>query len=142
MPLDREGNGMKLALLDDYLGVALDMADWQRLAPRLEVTSFKETIKDQDALVQTLLPFDAVMCMRERSALPRSGIERLPNLRLIITTGMWNASIDIEGAAAERGILVCGRGTGTSVLVNPCAAARWPFSASAISDGRLPVSAR
>jgi len=99
---------MKLALLDDYLGVALDMADWGRLAPRLEVTSFKEPIKDQDALVRTLVPFDAVMCMRERTALPRSVIERLPNLCLIVTTGMWNASIDIEGAAAERGILVCG----------------------------------
>jgi len=98
---------MKLALLDDYLGVALDMAAWQRLAPRLEVTSFREPIKDQDALVRTLLPFDAVMCMRERTALPRAVIERLPMLRLIVTTGMWNAAIDIEGAA-ERGILVCG----------------------------------
>jgi phosphoglycerate dehydrogenase-like enzyme len=108
MPLDHEGNAMKLALLDDYLGVALDMADWHRLAPHLEVTSFKEPIKERDALVETLLPFDAVMCMRERTALPRAVIECLPNLRLIITTGMWNASIDIEGAAAERGILVCG----------------------------------
>ena len=99
---------MKLALLDDYLGVATQMADWHRLAPRLEVTSFREPIKDQDALVRTLLPFDAVMCMRERTPLPRSVIERLPSLRLIITTGMWNASIDIEGAATERGILVCG----------------------------------
>lgn len=99
---------MKLALLDDYLGVALDMANWRKLAPQVEVVSIREPIKDQSSLIQRLQPFDAVMCMRERTPLPRAVIEQLPNLRLIVMTGMWNASIDIEGAATERGILVCG----------------------------------
>lgn len=99
---------MKLVLLDDYLGIAREMADWGRLSPTVDVTSIREPIKDSDALVRTLLPYDAVMCMRERTPLPRAVIDRLPNLRLIITTGMWNASIDIDGAATERGIPVCG----------------------------------
>jgi len=99
---------MKLALLDDYLGIATQMAPWSRMAPQLAVESLREPIKDPNVLVQYLAPYDAVMCMRERTPLPRDVIERLPNLRLIVTTGMWNASIDIEGAATERGIPVCG----------------------------------
>ena len=98
---------MKLALLDDYHRVALQMADWQRLGARLEVTSFDALIADPDQLVRGLEPFDAVMAMRERTQFPRTVIERLPNLRLIITTGMWNAAIDIDTATA-RGIQVCG----------------------------------
>ena len=98
---------MKLALLDDYHGVALQMADWRRLAGRVEVVSFDAPITDAAELVRKLAPFDAILAMRERTAFPRALLEQLPKLRLLITTGMWNASIDIA-AAAELGIQVCG----------------------------------
>lgn len=98
---------MKLALLDDYHGVALQMADWGRLAGRVEVVSFDAPISDAAELVRKLAPFDAILAMRERTAFPRAVLEQLPKLRLLITTGMWNASIDIA-AAAELGIQVCG----------------------------------
>ena len=98
---------MKLALLDDYHRVATQMADWGRLAGRVEVSSFDAPIQDSDELVRRLAPFEAILAMRERTAFPRAVLERLPNLRLLITTGMWNASIDM-GAATELGIQVCG----------------------------------
>jgi phosphoglycerate dehydrogenase-like enzyme len=98
---------MRLALLDDYHGVALQMADWNRLAPRVEVTSFGQPIVDPDELVRALSPFEAILAMRERTRFPRTVLERLPDLRLLVTTGMWNASIDID-YATSRGIQVCG----------------------------------
>lgn len=98
---------MKLALLDDYHDVALQMADWGRLVGRVEVESFDAPIADATELVRRLAPFDAILAMRERTAFPRSVLEQLPKLRLLITTGMWNASID-SAAAAELGIQVCG----------------------------------
>jgi len=98
---------MKLALLDDYHGVALQMADWGRLAGRVEVVSFDAPITDAAELVRKLAAFEAILAMRERTAFPRPILEQLPKLRLLITTGMWNASIDIA-AAAELGIQVCG----------------------------------
>jgi phosphoglycerate dehydrogenase-like enzyme len=98
---------MKLALLDDYHRVALQMADWGRFANRVEVTSFPAPIQDAEELVSRLAPFHAILAMRERTAFPRSVLERLPNLRLLITTGMWNASIDMD-AATQLGIQVCG----------------------------------
>ena len=98
---------MKLALLDNYHGVALQMADWGRLAGRVEIVSFDAPIADAAELVRRLSPFDAILAMRERTAFPRSILEQLPKLRLLITTGMWNASIDIA-VAAELGIQVCG----------------------------------
>jgi phosphoglycerate dehydrogenase-like enzyme len=100
---------MRLALLDDYYGNALEMADWGRLNGRLEVESFQKHIEDIDELVAALEPFDAVMLMRERTKFPRAVIERLPNLKLIVTAAMWNAIIDMD-AATERGIYVCGTG--------------------------------
>ena len=98
---------MKLALLDDYHRVATQMADWGRLAGRVEVASFDTPIQDAGELVRCLAPFDAILAMRERTPFPRAVLERLPNLRLLITTGMWNASIDMA-AATELGIQVCG----------------------------------
>ena len=98
---------MKLALLDDYHRVAMQMADWGRLADRVDVASFDSQIVDVDDLVRRLSPFQAILAMRERTAFPRSVLERLPNLRLLITTGMWNASIDVDAATA-LGIQVCG----------------------------------
>jgi phosphoglycerate dehydrogenase-like enzyme len=100
---------MKLALLDDYHRIALAMADWQRLTGRVEIATFDTPFANAQDLVRQLASFDAVLAMRERTAFPRAVLEQLPKLRLLITTGMWNASIDIE-AATELGIQVCGTG--------------------------------
>lgn len=97
----------RLGILDDYQGVALSMGPWGRLPDGLKVEVFRNTIKDQDALVRRLLPFDTLLIMRERTPFPRSLIERLPNLRLLISTGARNRAVDLA-ACAERGITVCG----------------------------------
>ncbi len=98
---------MRLALLDDYQGIALRMADWQRLAGRMEVVAFPRNIPDVESLAEALKDFDAVMLMRERTKFPRALIERLPKLKLLITAALWNASVDMD-AAAEHGVQVCG----------------------------------
>ena len=97
----------RLAILDDYQGVALSMGPWQDLPPGLEITVFRDTITDQDALAARLAPFDAILLMRERTPIRRALIEKLPNLRLLITTGPRNRSVD-DAACAERGIVFCG----------------------------------
>ena len=97
----------RLGILDDYQGVALTRGPWDRLPEDLTIEVFRDTIKDQDALVRRLAPCDALLIMRERTPFPRSLLERLPNLRLLITTGGRNRSIDLA-ACAERGITVCG----------------------------------
>jgi phosphoglycerate dehydrogenase-like enzyme len=96
---------LKIAVLDDYQGVALTLADWSAVTARADVTVFNDHLGEADAVVERLLPFDAVCVMRERTPLRRNVIERLPNLKLIASTGKRNASIDAE-AAAERGISV------------------------------------
>ena len=111
----------KLALLDDYQGVATRLAPWHEL-PDVEVTAFRDHLYDLDAVVERLLPFDAVMAMRERTAFPRELFARLPNLRLVVTTGPFNAVIDLE-AAADHGVVVCGTGgpADPGVIVRPSA---------------------
>ena len=96
----------RLAILDDYQGVAMALGPWDRLKG-IEVTPFRDTITDRDALVQRLEPFDTILAMRERTPFPRALIERLPNLRLLITTAARNRSID-AAACAEKGIVFCG----------------------------------
>src|SRR6201996_6376187 len=100
---------IRIAVLDDYQNAALEMADWSPLAGRAEITVFNDHLSDFDAIVERLLPFDVVCVTRERTPLPRSVIERLPQLKLIAATGPRNASIDVE-AAAERGIAVAHTG--------------------------------
>ena len=96
---------MQVAILDDYQNVALSMADWSEVAARADITVFTDHLADQDAVVQRLTPFDVVCVMRERTPLPRSVIERLPGLKMIASTGPFNASIDVA-AAKERGIYI------------------------------------
>ncbi|MYE39950.1 MAG: D-2-hydroxyacid dehydrogenase family protein [Chloroflexi bacterium] len=98
---------MKVAVLDDYQGVAESLADWSQLPPGTEVSFFSDHLTSEDALAERLAGFDVVMGMRERTPFPRSLLERLPNLRLLVTTGRRNASFDIE-AASGLGIAVCG----------------------------------
>src|SRR5260370_3557487 len=95
----------KIAGLDDYQNAGIESADWSVLRDRADIAVFQNHVADPDALVERLLPFDVVCVMRERTPLPRDVIERLPNLKLIASTGLGNASIDVA-AAGERGIAV------------------------------------
>jgi phosphoglycerate dehydrogenase-like enzyme len=96
----------RIAVLDDYQRVAGRFADWSRLRDH-EISFFHEPLGDGDAAAHALAPFDVVCAMRERTPFPAPFLDRLPNLRLLVTTGMRNASIDLE-AAARRGVTVCG----------------------------------
>ena len=98
---------MKVAVLDDYQSVAADFADWSSLPSSVDVSFFADHLSDEGALAERLADFDVVMGMRERTAFPRSLLQRLPKLRCLITTGARNASFDME-AATELGITVCG----------------------------------
>src|ERR1700720_900106 len=95
----------KIAVLDDYQNAALESADWSVLSGRADITVFQDHLDDTDAVIERLLPFDIVCVMRERTPLPRNVLERLPNLKLIASTGAGNASIDVA-AAGEGGIAV------------------------------------
>ncbi len=100
---------VRIALLDDYQGVALQMADWTFVQERAEVVVFNDHLDDLDALAERLAPFEVVSVMRERTPLPRALLERLPNLRLIASTGPRNASIDVD-AARDLGIQIAHTG--------------------------------
>ena len=111
---------MRIAVLDDYQGAALTSADWRSLHPDAQIEAFPEHIANEDALARKLHPFEAVVLMRERTAFPAKLIERLPNLRLIVSAGMRNAAIDVEAATA-RHIQVCG----TEMMGPPTAELAW-----------------
>src|SRR4029077_15828518 len=95
----------KIAVLDDYQNAALESADWSVLEDRADIALFQDHVADRDAVVERLRPFDVVCVMRERTPLPHNVIERLPNLKLIASTGPVNASIDVA-AAGDHGIAV------------------------------------
>jgi lactate dehydrogenase-like 2-hydroxyacid dehydrogenase len=78
---------MKVAILDDYQNVALNFTDWSAVASRADITVFNDHLANPDTLVARLLPFDVICVMRERTPLPRAVIERLPQLKLIVSTG-------------------------------------------------------
>jgi phosphoglycerate dehydrogenase-like enzyme len=97
----------RCAILDDYQNVALKMADWSKVAPDLDIKVFNQHIGGPDEVVKALQGFSIVSAMRERTGFPRAVIEKLPDLKLLMTTGARNASIDIA-ACTERGVVVCG----------------------------------
>ncbi|HEY4068017.1 MAG TPA: NAD(P)-dependent oxidoreductase, partial [Burkholderiaceae bacterium] len=97
---------MRIAVLDDYQAVAHAMADWTSLAD-CSVEFLHAPLQDVDALAERLRDVDAIVAMRERTKFPAAVFARLPRLRLLVTTGMINRSIDLQ-AAAERGVRVCG----------------------------------
>lgn len=103
----------QVAILDDYQGVALQMADWGQLPAACQVQVFRDHLDDLDALVERLCECEIITCMRERTPFPRALLERLPGLRLLVTTAMRNASIDVQ-AATDLGIIVCGTSGGPS----------------------------
>ena len=98
---------MRCAVLDDYQNVALTMADWSRVTGDVEVTVFNEGLGDTDAVAAALQDFEIVCLMRERTPFPRALIEKLPKLKLLMTSGPRNAAIDVA-AAKDRGVMVCG----------------------------------
>ena len=101
---------IKVAVLDDYQNVTHYFANWETLKENIELKVFNEYIGDNTNLSYKLLDYDVLCLMRERTPLPRNLINKLPNLKLVITSGMWNASVDIE-AISKNGIIYCGTDT-------------------------------
>ncbi|GIH17484.1 D-2-hydroxyacid dehydrogenase family protein [Rugosimonospora africana] len=109
---------VRVAVLDDYQDVSRTFADWGSLGDQAELTVFTDHVDDTAVLVERLAGFDVVVAMRERTPFPAVVLDRLPRLRLLITTGMANAAIDLA-AAERRGVTVCGTSslpTGTAEL--------------------------
>jgi phosphoglycerate dehydrogenase-like enzyme len=104
----------RCAILDDYQNVALKVTDWSKVAGDLDIKVFSEHLGGPDNVAKALQGFEIIVAMRERTGFPRAVIEKLPDLKLLITTGMRNASID-GAAAKERGVAVCG----TPAVGNP-----------------------
>lgn len=92
---------MKIAVLDDYANVALEMADWSGLK-NVEISVFNDTLTEHAAIVQRLIPFDVICMMRERTPFPASLLDALPNLKLLVTSGPRNLSIDLEAATRNK----------------------------------------
>lgn len=101
----------RIAVTDDYQNVAFSFADWSRLKAAHEVVVFDKPFGSADDAAQALAGFDVIAIMRERTPFPKSLLERLPDLKLLVTTGMRNASVDMA-ACKERGITVCGTESG------------------------------
>jgi len=101
---------IKVAILDDYQNVTHHFANWEKLSEKIELKIFNEYIGDDPNLSEKLSDYDVLCLMRERTPLPRFLINKLPNLKLVITSGMWNASIDAE-TLKEKNIIYCGTET-------------------------------
>ena len=93
---------MKVAILDDYQNVALQLADWSAVRQRAQITVFNDHLADPEAVVARLQPFNVVCVMRERTPFPRDVLQQLPQLKLIASTGPRNASIDMQAATDLR----------------------------------------
>ena len=106
---------LRCAILDDYLNVALDIADWSRVSDRIDVTVFDQPFASQQAAASALKDFEIICAMRERTPFPRTMFAALPNLKLMITSGMRNAAIDME-AAKDHGVVLCGTQWGRAGL--------------------------
>ena len=110
----------KVAILDDYQEVSVSLADWETLPKETQVTVFRDHLNDISDIVQRLHGYQIVCAMRERTPFPKALLDNLPNLKLLITTGMRNASIDLNHAS-NLGITVCG----TEGLGYPTAELTW-----------------
>ncbi len=101
---------IKVAILDDYQNVTHHFANWETLSDKIELKVFNEYIGDDPNLSEKLFDYDVLCLMRERTPLPEELMNKLPNLKLVITSGMWNASVDLE-ALKKRNIIFCGTDT-------------------------------
>ncbi|MBI4273554.1 MAG: D-2-hydroxyacid dehydrogenase family protein [Rhizobiales bacterium] len=97
----------RCAVLDDYQNVAMSMADWSKVSKDVELKVFNASLGSEADVVRALSGYSIVCLMRERTLFPRSVFEALPDLRLVVTTGMRNAAIDMEAAKARK-VTVCG----------------------------------
>jgi phosphoglycerate dehydrogenase-like enzyme len=111
---------LKCAILDDYQDAALGAADWSALTGRVELVRFDRHLGGEGEVAAALADFDIVVAMRERTPFPASLFAKLPRLRLLVTTGMVNASIDMKAARAH-GVDVAG----TRSTVGPAAELAW-----------------
>jgi phosphoglycerate dehydrogenase-like enzyme len=111
---------LRCAILDDYQDVALQMADWSALAGKVGIERLNASLIERDRLVERLAGYQVIVAMRERTVFDAELLAQLPDLKLLVTAGMVNASIDME-AAARHGILVCG----TRGSVGPAAELAW-----------------
>jgi phosphoglycerate dehydrogenase-like enzyme len=107
---------LRCAILDDYQKVALKLADWSALGDRIDITVFDKPFASTEEAAGALKDFEIICAMRERTAFPRALFEALPKQKLLITSGMRNAAIDLEAAKA-RDVVVCG----TGMVGNPTA---------------------
>jgi phosphoglycerate dehydrogenase-like enzyme len=98
---DRDTSPLDIGNLDDYQNAALNMADWSSIAGRATLTVFNDHLFDVNEIVNRLAPFDVLCVMRERTPLSRDVLSRLPRLKLIASTGLLNASIDLVAAAEQ-----------------------------------------
>ena len=101
---------IKVAVLDDYQNVTHHFANWETLSEKIELKIFNDYIGDKANLSEKLFNYDILCLMRERTPLPSSLIDKLPNLKLVITSGMWNASVDSE-TLKKKNIIYCGTET-------------------------------
>ena len=101
---------LSVAILDDYQNVSHEFAEWDRISEKIELDVFKNYIGQEENLSNILLKYDILCLMSERTPLTENLINKLPNLKLVITSGMWNASIDAN-ALKQRNIVYCGTDT-------------------------------
>ncbi|MEV4630326.1 D-2-hydroxyacid dehydrogenase family protein [Micromonospora sp. NPDC049523] len=126
---------VRVAVLDDYQDVAREFGDWDRLGDRIELSVFTDHVDDVEVLVRRLADAEVVVAMRERTALPAAVLDRLPRLRLLVTTGMSNVAIDVP-AATRRGVTV----TGTRGVATGTAELTWGLILSLVR--RIPAEAQ
>src|SRR6201747_2844793 len=98
---------LRCAILDDYMNLTLQMADWSAISDRVDVTVFNQPFASAEAAASALKDFEIVCAMRERTPFPRALFSALPKLKLLITSGMRNAAIDMD-AAKEHNVVLCG----------------------------------
>jgi phosphoglycerate dehydrogenase-like enzyme len=98
---------LRCAILDDYLNVALKVADWSKVSDRVDITVFNQPFATAEVAAHALRDFEIICAMRERTPFPRTIFAALPNLKLLITSGLRNAAIDME-AAKDHNVVLCG----------------------------------
>jgi len=98
---------LRCAILDDYINLTLEIADWSKIQDRVDITVFNQPFASTEAAADALKDFEIICAMRERTPFPRTLFAALPKLKLLITSGMRNAAIDME-AAKDHGVVLCG----------------------------------
>jgi phosphoglycerate dehydrogenase-like enzyme len=98
---------LRCAILDDYINLTLEIADWSKIRDRVDITVFNQPFASTEAAADALKDFEIICAMRERTPFPRALFAALPKLKLLITSGMRNAAIDME-AAKDHGVVLCG----------------------------------